>query len=123
MILVYEDEPIVAAFHSMSSGTTESAENIWGVNLSYLVPCDSSSDKNAPGYEEEYIFTPEEIKARHRIQSKLYSINNPEKYREIYTKANQRRKEAKRQWYLNNRERILAKQREKYASGHSLKPS
>ena len=64
MILVYEDEPIVAAFHSMSSGTTESAENIWGVNLSYLVPCDSSSDKNAPGYEEEYIFTPEEIKAR-----------------------------------------------------------
>ena len=68
-------------------------------------------------------YSPEEIKARHRIQSKLYSINNPEKYREIYTKANQRRNEAKRQWYLNNRERILAKQREKYANEHSLKPS
>lgn len=85
LILVYEDEPIVAAFHSMSSGTTESAENIWGVNLSYLVPCDSSSDKNAPGFEEEYIFTPEEIKAR--ISSKYedaeFSSDTKEWFSEI----------------------------------------
>ena len=68
-------------------------------------------------------YSPEEIRARHRIQSKNYAINNPEKYKEIYTNANKRRKEAKRQWYLANRERLLAKQKERYANEHSQKPS
>lgn len=63
-ILVYDDEPIVAAFHSMSPGTTESAENIWGTALDYLVPCDSSSDISEPGYREEYTFTSDELRSR-----------------------------------------------------------
>ena len=29
-------------------------------------------------------FSKEEIKERHRVQSKMYTINNPEKYKEIY---------------------------------------
>lgn len=52
-ILTYEDEPIVAAFHSMSTGKTESAENAWGASAPYLVPVDSSYDTKAPGYREE----------------------------------------------------------------------
>ena len=41
-------------------------------------------------------FSKEEIKERHRVQSKMYTINNPEKYKEIYTKSNAKRKEVKR---------------------------
>lgn len=52
-ILTYKDEPIVAAFHSMSPGKTESAENAWGAAAPYLVPVDSSFDVDAPGYTEE----------------------------------------------------------------------
>lgn len=52
-ILTYEDEPIIAAFHSMSAGKTESAENAWGTAVDYLVPVDSSADMAAPKYEEE----------------------------------------------------------------------
>ena len=52
-ILTYRDEPIVAAFHSMSTGKTESAENAWGASAPYLVPVDSSYDTKAPGYREE----------------------------------------------------------------------
>ena len=52
-ILTYEDEPIIAAFHSMSAGMTESAENAWGTAVEYLVPVDSSADMAAPKYEEE----------------------------------------------------------------------
>lgn len=52
-IVTYEDEPIIAAFHSMSAGTTESAENAWGAAVDYLVPVDSSYDKLAPKYEEQ----------------------------------------------------------------------
>lgn len=63
-ILVYENEPIVAAFHSMSPGTTESAENIWGEKINYLVPQESSCDTEAPGFTEDYTFTADEISSR-----------------------------------------------------------
>lgn len=52
-IITYDNEPIISAFHSMSSGTTESAENVWGTKVDYLVPVDSSFDKSAPKYEDE----------------------------------------------------------------------
>lgn len=61
-IIVYKDEPIIAAFHSISAGRTESAENVWGSDISYLVAVDSESDTNAPKYLEEYEFTDSEMK-------------------------------------------------------------
>ncbi len=60
-------------------------------------------------------FSEEEIKDRHNKQVKEYALNNPKKYKEIYTNANNRRKEEKRQWYLKNKERILKNQKEKRA--------
>ena len=51
-VITYEDEPIISAFHSMSSGRTESAENAWGAAVDYLVPVDSSFDLSAPKYME-----------------------------------------------------------------------
>lgn len=61
-ILVYEDEPILAAFCSMSSGTTESAENVWGADVPYLVPAESTADENAPNFLEETVFEAAELK-------------------------------------------------------------
>lgn len=52
-IITYKDEPIISAFHSMSPGKTESAENAWGSAVDYLVPVDSSYDTAAPKYLEE----------------------------------------------------------------------
>ncbi len=63
-ILVYENEPIIAAFHSMSSGTTESAENVWGSKVEYLIPVESDYDTEAPKYMEEYEYTADEVKER-----------------------------------------------------------
>lgn len=63
-ILVYENEPIVAAFHSMSGGITESAENIWGSRVDYLVPVESPEDALAPNFTEEVVLTSEEVSAR-----------------------------------------------------------
>ncbi len=51
--IYYDNEPIVAAFHSMSSGKTESAENVWGSDIEYLQSVDSSQDISAPKYLEE----------------------------------------------------------------------
>ncbi len=63
-VLVYEGEPIVAAFHSTSGGKTESAEVVWGSPVEYLIPVDSSGDEKSPSYLEEKVFTEAELKAR-----------------------------------------------------------
>ncbi|MBP3243049.1 MAG: stage II sporulation protein D [Ruminococcus sp.] len=62
-ILTYEDEPIISAFHSMSAGVTESAENAWGTAVDYLVPVDSEGDENAPKYRDEATFSKDELSA------------------------------------------------------------
>lgn len=62
-IIVYNDEPIIAAFHSMSPGKTESAGNVWGNNVEYLVSVESEQDISAPKFLEEYEFTADEMKS------------------------------------------------------------
>jgi len=63
-VITYGDEPIIAAFHSMSSGRTESAENAWGAPVDYLVPVDSESDTKAPKYEETVRIGREELREK-----------------------------------------------------------
>lgn len=63
-VLVYEDEPIIAAFHAMSSGRTESAANVWGSEVAYLCSVESDADRTAPEYEKTAVFTAEEVQER-----------------------------------------------------------
>lgn len=63
-IIVYNDEPIIAAFHSMSAGKTESAENVWGNKVEYLVPVESEADSSAPKFLEECEFTEDEMRTK-----------------------------------------------------------
>ncbi|MCH5350146.1 MAG: stage II sporulation protein D [Oscillospiraceae bacterium] len=69
LVLYYDEEPIVAAFHAISGGMTESAEVIWGSPVDYLVPADSSADMDAPSYPDEKIFTAKEFRS---IIKKVY---------------------------------------------------
>lgn len=63
-LITYKDEPAIAAFHSLSSGRTESAENVWGAKIDYLIPVDSYADIAAPKYLEKKAFSREELEAR-----------------------------------------------------------
>ena len=60
-ILVYEGEPILAAFHAQSGGRTEDAAHVWAEALPYLKSVDSSGDKMAPGHETEAVFSAAEV--------------------------------------------------------------
>lgn len=60
-VVAYEDEPIVAAYCSMSNGTTEDAANVWLTGLPYLVPVDSFGDTLAPDYATTEKFTASEV--------------------------------------------------------------
>lgn len=63
-IAVYENEPIAAAFHSTSSGKTESAQTVWGNEVAYLTPVDSEEDKSAPQYLSEKTLPAAEVEQK-----------------------------------------------------------
>lgn len=63
-ILTYENEPIIVAFHAISSGSTESAENMWGEKIPYLISVNSSWDTKNDGFEKTTDFTADELSAR-----------------------------------------------------------
>lgn len=49
-IMVYENEPIQAFFHSTSGGMTEDCENVYGNTLPYLISVLSEGEEDAPRY-------------------------------------------------------------------------
>ena len=47
----YEDQPILAVFHSSSAGVTEASENVWGSSLPYLKSVESpETGSDVPNY-------------------------------------------------------------------------
>lgn len=74
-ILVYGEEPIVAAYHAISAGTTEDAQNVWTGSADYLVPVESPGDRLAPDYETEASFTVEQ--ARKCLKTAYADISLP----------------------------------------------
>ena len=63
-IMVYEGEPILAAFHAQSGGRTEDAENVWKEALPYLRSVESADDRNAPDNQTTAVFSAKEVKDR-----------------------------------------------------------
>ncbi len=62
--ITYDGEPILAAYHAISSGTTEDAALIWGNSLPYLQPVASPGDKLSPSYQSTVSFSAEELKEK-----------------------------------------------------------
>ena len=60
-VMLYQDRPIIAAFHSISCGMTEEASNVWNGTAPYLVPVESPGDQYAPGYETAELFEPDAL--------------------------------------------------------------
>lgn len=67
-VMLWEGEPIAAAYHAISAGMTEGAENIWDGPLPYLQPVDSGWDVLAEDYKSTTVLTPEEIRQEAEAQ-------------------------------------------------------
>lgn len=63
-MVTYENKPILAVYHAISSGMTESCEEVWGKNLPYLKPVASPGDKLAPEYVSKAEFSEEDVKTK-----------------------------------------------------------
>lgn len=62
--ITYNGELIIAAYHSISPGKTESAENIWAAAYPYLVSVESEGDKLSPKYESVVEISKEDFKKK-----------------------------------------------------------
>jgi stage II sporulation protein D len=62
--MFYNDEPVAAVFHSISSGITENAKDIWGTDVSYLQEVESPGDKLAPGYLSKVAVKQDDFKTK-----------------------------------------------------------
>lgn len=51
-LITYDGKPILAAYHELCGGKTESAKTVWGEDIPYLQSVLSVGDKLAPGYNE-----------------------------------------------------------------------
>ncbi len=59
--LAYENEPILAAFHGISSGMTSDSKDVWGNALPYLVSVDAPGDKLSADLVSVNTFTYDEL--------------------------------------------------------------
>ena len=62
--ITYNGEPILAAYHAISAGTTEDAALVWGSSLPYLQPVASPGDKLSPSYQSTVSLSADELKTK-----------------------------------------------------------
>lgn len=62
--IYYEDEPIMAAYHALNNGTTQSAQTVWKKSYPYLVQVESPGDKLSVDLTKAFDFTYEEFKEK-----------------------------------------------------------
>lgn len=71
LAVTYKGKPILAVYHAVSSGKTNTAKSVWGGDYPYLKSVDSSWDALSNGYCEEKIFSKEEFSERLKDEVEL----------------------------------------------------
>lgn len=61
-VMLSENEPVAAVYHSASNGFTEKSENVWTYGESYLTTVESKGDILSPNYESREEFTENQVK-------------------------------------------------------------
>lgn len=51
-ICIYDNQPIIVAYHTISCGKTESSKDIWNEDVPYLISVDSTYDEKADGFSK-----------------------------------------------------------------------
>lgn len=60
-VITFEGKPIIAAFHAVNSGVTQSAKTVWGGEVAYLQSVTSVGDKLSPDCTKTVAFKATEL--------------------------------------------------------------
>lgn len=61
-IISYNGEPIVAAYHAVSTGRTEDASSVWSGDVPYLKSVNSSADRLSPDCTATLVMSAEQVR-------------------------------------------------------------
>lgn len=75
--LTYDGKPITAAYFALCAGRTESAKNIWGGDVPYLVSVTSTGDRLSPDLQTETVLSAEEVRTALAQDSEIVLGENP----------------------------------------------
>lgn len=76
-ILIYQNEPALAVFHSMSASSTESAANVWGGEIPYLVSVPTPEDYSTGNIFSEVTFSSSVILNNLNLNGYSCNTNSP----------------------------------------------
>lgn len=85
-VVLYDGEPIAAAYHAISAGSTEDAKNIWSQPLPCITPVDSSWDILAKGYKSSVVLSQSEIKEKLR-DTGITLLPNPDTWMKVLERS------------------------------------
>ncbi len=60
--LAYDGKPIMACYHAISTGRTESAKNVWGESIPYLKSVTANGDLLSPDIDSKVTFSEKEFR-------------------------------------------------------------
>ncbi|MGN1195286.1 MAG: stage II sporulation protein D [Acutalibacteraceae bacterium] len=62
--LSYDNEPIMACYHALSSGQTQSAKTVWGDDIPYLQSVSAPGDELSPDFDKTVSLTEAQFKEK-----------------------------------------------------------
>lgn len=62
--LSYDNEPIMACYHALSSGQTQSAKTVWGNDIPYLQSVSAPGDELSPDFDKTVSLTEAQFKEK-----------------------------------------------------------
>lgn len=86
-ICIYDNQPIVVAYHTISCGKTESSKDIWNEDVPYLVSVDSASDEKAEGFSKTTTVSSKEFKENAEKTFSVTLSDNSEEWIKILSKT------------------------------------
>lgn len=86
-ICIYDNQPIVVAYHTISCGKTESSKDIWNEDVPYLVSVDSTSDEKAEGFSKTTTVSADDFKKNAEKTFSVTLSENSEDWIEITNKT------------------------------------
>lgn len=75
--LTYDGKAITAAYFALCAGRTESAKNIWGGDIPYLVSVTSTGDRLSPDLQTETVLSADEVRAALSADTQIVLGENP----------------------------------------------
>lgn len=85
--LTYNNEPIIACYHALSAGQTQSAETVWGTEIPYLQSVKADGDELSPDFDRTVSLTANQFREKAKASGVTKLSDKPSEWLKI-TKKN-----------------------------------